>query len=227
MSLHQTKPSKGFSLIELLVVVAIIGVLASVGFVGYQAYIDSSRDGVARANTENVGRVLQTDDVALKNDLSAKSSFATTHTSQTLCRDRADELVHQLNAVQKKKNPHNASCPFAFNGNRAWHAATHLDTATSKNYFAAPDGCPVTKTTGVISVPRGQMMAACVVSNAKVNDADFRLYVCACEGDAACDTTDVFAICNAPGNGGYASASDCLSKWIDDNQDKCASPGFY
>ena len=34
---------KGFSLIELLVVVAIIGVLAAVGVVGYQGYIDSTK----------------------------------------------------------------------------------------------------------------------------------------------------------------------------------------
>ena len=35
---------KGFSLIELLVVVAIIGVLAAVGVVGYQGYIDSTKN---------------------------------------------------------------------------------------------------------------------------------------------------------------------------------------
>ena len=35
---------RGFSLIELLVVVAIIGVLAAVGVVGYQGYIDSTKN---------------------------------------------------------------------------------------------------------------------------------------------------------------------------------------
>ena len=40
---------KGFSLVELLVVVAIIGVLAGVGIVGYQGYTDSAKQRVAVA----------------------------------------------------------------------------------------------------------------------------------------------------------------------------------
>ena len=34
---------KGFSLVELLVVVAIIGVLASVGVVGYDRYVENTK----------------------------------------------------------------------------------------------------------------------------------------------------------------------------------------
>ena len=35
--------NKGFSLVELLVVVAIIGVLAGVGVVGYDRYVENTR----------------------------------------------------------------------------------------------------------------------------------------------------------------------------------------
>lgn len=50
----RAQSEKGFSLIELLVVVAIIGVLAAVGVVGYQGYIDSTKQSVAESNSKAV-----------------------------------------------------------------------------------------------------------------------------------------------------------------------------
>ena len=47
---------KGFSLIELLVVVAIIGILAGIAIVGYNSYVDSAKDSVNDANSSQLAR---------------------------------------------------------------------------------------------------------------------------------------------------------------------------
>lgn len=54
----------GFSLIELLVVVAIIGILAAVGTVGYQGYIDNTKDQAAKANLSIMSRAIEQDNLA-------------------------------------------------------------------------------------------------------------------------------------------------------------------
>ena len=49
---------KGFSLVELLVVVAIIGVLAGVGVIGYQQYTESTKTKVLEANFNTIVRAV-------------------------------------------------------------------------------------------------------------------------------------------------------------------------
>ena len=65
---------KGFSLVELLVVVAIIGVLAGVGIVGYQGYTDSAKERVAIANFNSVKRFAETELTLLNNNIQTTSA---------------------------------------------------------------------------------------------------------------------------------------------------------
>ena len=46
----KTKSSKGFSLVELLVVVAILGILSAVGLVSYNGYVSGTKE----KSTKNV-----------------------------------------------------------------------------------------------------------------------------------------------------------------------------
>ena len=67
--------NSGFSLIELLVVVAIIGVLAGSGIVAYQSYIDGTNQEATSHNARMSANALLTDTFALDSGLSGRSTL--------------------------------------------------------------------------------------------------------------------------------------------------------
>ena len=52
---------KGFTLVELLVVVAILGILAAVGIVSYNGYIEKSKVNIVKTNLDNAMKYIETE----------------------------------------------------------------------------------------------------------------------------------------------------------------------
>ena len=164
---------KGFSLIELLVVVAIIGVLAGAGVVGYQAYINGVRTDQSINLLARVQGALDKDIISRENGLQGASltrqdgQLNAAFTPNT-CESFAVSTVEEMNDTLS--NPFGDEFPAAVYGNLI---------ATN------PNG----QTIGYTINP-GTVIVSCVDPAADVNDnpGDFRLYQCVCT-DSPCEFT--------------------------------------
>ena len=179
---------RGFSLVELLIVVAIIGILGAVGVIGYQGYIDSTKEEVTLDNALTVDRAFWHDVIVIDNEITdGRTALATDQnniiTRSNDCIEYVAAAVESLNSTHK--NAYDETIPYAVSMHKEAEWANN-STAVGTNGEARGDPLNVAK------LKRGQLGLQCANACTPLSQSsDFYIHRCSCIGDGGC-TAHVF-----------------------------------
>lgn len=138
----------GFSLVELLVVVAIIGVLAAVGLVGYTGFIEKTKLTVLKHNRDQIEKKIKFELDAVQNSMvSGVTNVDTKKPMQPS--DTCDQMLRSLQShFAGMSNPYNTSKPTItlYTSSRKYHEMGKIRLTCYKAHggsFTNGGNCPV------------------------------------------------------------------------------------
>ena len=88
---------KGFTLIELIVVVAIIGILAAIGTTAYNNFIESGRIAATKENHVNISNLIKTKAIMCKVDRTIDYKDLNGNSRSVNCKPSIDQFINIMN----------------------------------------------------------------------------------------------------------------------------------
>lgn len=154
---------KGFSLVELLVVVAITGVLALAGFAAYTHYINQAKDEAVLADGQEIHRAIERDHFVVRSGIGS-GGFISGLSVENTCLELLDKLGESL-SVTANTNP--------FNG-----------------FALVQNAVPAPALGSSAELERGAIYISCLHPNARISDTNFYLQTCICT-ESTCPLTEL------------------------------------